>query len=483
MPHAPMRSLMPLVLLTLTWCSAVAQSLPAKFVSDDGALALFLGEDMTEAHLMLGYGFLFPVEATLAGEAIEGTIGAEITLTGVPAGDALRLTLRRADVEETLTLSRQRGGTAPPSDDALLALLRLVPDTPNARLGGIPGVGYADVAAALALASGPRPTTREAFDALEDGARDGWTTAFRRLQTGPQDLLSGALTMIASMDDLLGFEWFAIEQALGYGRPPDLGVVLAAEVEPDRLGERLARRDFAAAALDGVTVWHRNEDGRVNLAERAPGDPFVGPMGMAARIAVLPGHLVGTRFWSMTRDVVGTAVGRYPSLADALDYRTLAHAALEGDGALIQAQFLGPLDAGFVAADPFAILRDGTGTPAPEGHALPPYGLAILADRQEGPDQVSLIALLYPDAATAAAAAAVLSDRMAGFAPETVAGWGARVDPPRVHAGERRIAAAVASIRYPRSTAAAQGAPPGGAFTMWLRALVNRDLALLRIGP
>jgi hypothetical protein len=478
-----MRSLIPLALLTLAWCSATAQTLPAKFVSDDGALALFLDEGMAEAYLMLGYGFLFPVDAVLAGGTIEGTIGFDATLTGTLDGDTLHLTLRQNGTEETWTLSRQHGSARPRHDDALLALLEVVPDTPNARLGGIPGVGFANVGAALALASGPRPSTREEFEALDDAARDSWTTAWRRLQSGPPDLHSGALAMIASMEELLGFEWFAIEQALGYGRPPMLGIVIAAEVDAELLGERLTRRDFAATALDGVTVWHRNEDGRMNMAERAPGDPFVGPLGMAARIAVLPGRLVGTRFWSMTREVVDTAVGRYPSLADALDYRTLARAASGGDGTLIQAQYLGPLEAGFVPADPFAILRDVTDTPAPEGPALPPYGPAILADRQEGPDQVALIALLYPDADTAAAAAVALTERLASFAPETVEAWGARVDPPRVHLGEGGVAAAVASLRYPLTTAAAQGAPPGGAFQMWLRALLNRDLALLRIGP
>jgi hypothetical protein len=95
---------------------------------------------------------------------------------------------------------------------------------------------------------------------------------------------------------------------------------------------------------------------------------------------------------------------------------------------------------------------------------------------------VSLIALLYRDADTAATAAAVLSERLASFAAETIAAWGARVDTPRVYLGESGLAAAVASIRYPLA-AAAQGGPPGGAFTMWLPALVTRDLDLLRIGP
>ncbi len=106
------------MVLALAWCSAAAQSLPAKFVSDDGAFALFLDEVEIEAHLMLDYGFLVPIGAALAGGTIEATIGADVTLTGVLDGDTLHLTLRRDGVEETRTLSRQHGGAAPPSRDA-----------------------------------------------------------------------------------------------------------------------------------------------------------------------------------------------------------------------------------------------------------------------------------------------------------------------------------------------------------------------------
>jgi hypothetical protein len=478
-----MRALILIVGLAVASNAAANGWLPAKFVSDDGTLTVFLDESLTDAHIMFGYGSLVPLEATATGDSFTARLGADIAVRGARDGDALRLTLRRGDAEETLTLARRHGGSARPYDGALLALLAAVPDTPNSRLGGVPGVGYADVGAAVALASGPTPTTRAEFDALGDEALASWSAAWRRLEAGPAEFRLAVREMVASMDDLLGFEPFAVDRVLGFGRPPTLGIVLAAEVDTGRLGDRLAGRDFAMAVLDGFTVWHRNEDGRVSLDQRAPGDPFVGRLGMAARIAVLPSQLVGTRFWSMTHEVVSTAAGHYPSLADSIDYRTLAEVAQEGDGTLIQAQFLGPLDAGFVPADPFALLRDGVAALTPDGPGLPPYGLALLADRQEGVDQVALIALFYPDVETAAAAAAILAARLASFATAEVASWDVRVDPPRVYLGEDGVAAAVASLRHPLATAAAEGAPAGGAFALWLRAFVTRDLGLLTIGP
>lgn len=473
-----MRPLIPLVLLAVAWCSAAAPPLPAQFASDDGALTLFLDEGVSGAHLMIGYGFLVPLEVAWAGDTIEATIGTDVAVAGVFDGDTLLLTLRQGDAEETRTLSRRSGGVTAPDDAPLLAMLAFVPDTANARLGGLPGVGFVDLGAAQDLAAAPRPGSPADLDAMADAERARWMAALRRLQTGPPDVLMGALPMIASMDDLLGFRWSEIEGAIGYGQPPTLGMVIAAEVGRERVAEGLTRRGFASTEVDGVTVWHRGEDGRASLGEREPGDPFVGPLGMAARIAMLPGHLVGTRFWPMTREAVATARGRYPSLADAPDYRTLARAALSTDGALIQAQFLGPLDVGYVADDPFALLRGGD-APARDAPVLPPFGLAVLVDLQDGPDQVSLIALLYPDADAAAAAAEVLAGRLTRFVAETIPTSGARVEPPRVYGGEDGLAAAVAAIRSPPHGAAEGGA----AYARWLQAVARRGFELLRWGP
>jgi hypothetical protein len=170
-------------------------------------------------------------------------------------------------------------------------------------------------------------------------------------------------------------------------------MVIAAEVGRERVAEGLTRRGFASTEVDGVTVWHRGEDGRASLL-------------------------------------------------------------------------------GYVADDPFALLRDGLDAPARDAAVLPPFGLAVLVDLQDGPDQVTLIALLYPDADAAAAAAEVLAGRLTRFVDETIPTWGARVEPPRVYGGEDGLAAAVAAIRSPPHGAAEA---PGHAYARWLQAVARRE--------
>ncbi|MFO7544622.1 MAG: hypothetical protein R6W77_03915 [Trueperaceae bacterium] len=481
-----MRYLIRIAVLALACCCSVAaQELPAKFVSEDGRLTLFLDEleGLVEVHVMLGYGLIFPLDAQITGDTFTGRLGADFAIEGVLDGHAIHLVLRRGAVEETLSLTRQVASPAWHADSPLLAMLAFVPDTVAARTGGVPGLSFADYGAAFGVNVVTVPSTHQEFAALTDDARASWVAAFQRLQTGPQQLRQYVPLMIESMPELLGIEWFDIERALGYGSPPYLSVVLSADVDAARLGEHLAERDFEEASLEGVTVWHRSEDGQVNMAWREPGDPFVGPVGMAARVTVLPGHLIGNSYWSMTRAAVSTFRRQYPSLADSPDYRTLAEAISQGDGALIQAQFLGPLDVGFVSDDPFGILLEGAAPVTREGPALEPYGLAVLADRQEGADQVAVIAVLYQDVGAAERAAAVLAERLPDFRPDVLESWGARFDPPHVYSGDSGLSAAVVSVRYPLPEVGAPGQPPGGALGLWLRALLMREFGLLRIGP
>jgi hypothetical protein len=76
------RPLIPLVLLALAWCSTSAPPLPAKFASDDVDLTLFLDESVSGAHLMIGYGYLDPLEVAWAGATIAATIGTDVAVAG-----------------------------------------------------------------------------------------------------------------------------------------------------------------------------------------------------------------------------------------------------------------------------------------------------------------------------------------------------------------------------------------------------------------
>ena len=113
---------------------------------------------------------------------------------------------------------------------------------------------------------------------------------------------------------------------------------------------------------------------------------------MAARIAILPGYLANSRFWDMTNAVIDTAQGTQPSLIEDASYRAAAEAITAPEGLLLQALFFNPAD--------IVTYRKICPAMTSLGKLWPLYALhlAVLADRQEGQDQVHLIALVYPDA-------------------------------------------------------------------------------------
>ena len=115
---------------------------------------------------------------------------------------------------------------------------------------------------------------------------------------------------------------------------------------------------------------------------------------------------------------------------------------------------------------------------------LPPYELAVLADRQEGDEHVNLIALLYADTETAEHAARELTRRLAGFgSTEAFGNLAIHIDEPRVQLSDTGLAAAIAAVRYPLPSAQdGEATPPGAVLRSWFRALYARELYPLHIG-
>jgi hypothetical protein len=274
-------------------CSvAGAQVLPAKYATNDGRIALFLEAtaEGLSAGLGIGHGLLLPIDAQLDSNQLTGTVGDDVRIEGTFEGDTLHLSLEQDGERQAFVLSHQVG-KADVSDAApLLDLLSLVPDTLTVR-EGTPLISFANFRSAVAD-SPSQPQTREDFAAMQDEERQSWFAALRRLRSGPTDLLQYALPMIETMPELLGFEWFDIDAALSYGTPPRMGMLLTVADSSEALAEHLRSREFEETTFEGVTIWQRQADGQVNIARREPGDPFVGPLGMAARIAVLPEHLL-----------------------------------------------------------------------------------------------------------------------------------------------------------------------------------------------
>lgn len=298
----------------------------------------------------------------------------------------------------------------------LLDMLALVPVSAVAAEHE-PIISYADYRAAEAGRGILNPGSREGFLAEQD--KGLWINAMMRLIAGPD--LSYAWQQIQGMPEVVGFDFFAIDRALVFGGMPRTGTILAGQFDTAQVGAALAARQFERVEYSGVTIWRRFDDLSINIAARDLADPFGGYIGQAARIAAIPGgdglvYLANSAVDDLTRAMVAAAQDNQASLADLADYRSLVEAAVDPtrySGPLIQASIYSMATVGLVPGDAGQVLR-GTNAPDPtaEYGVLPVYTLAMLADRQEGDEEVHLIALVYTGAEVARAGAEELANRL-----------------------------------------------------------------------
>ncbi|MEW5825573.1 MAG: hypothetical protein AB1778_01970 [Candidatus Bipolaricaulota bacterium] len=288
------------------------------------------------------------------------------------------------------------------------------------------------------------------------------------------------------MPDVVGFEWLVdVDSSLEFGDPPDLGLLLGGDFDAEAIGRALQGRNFALEEIQGVPVWHRLGDREISLQDRNPADPFGGHLGAAARIALLPRMIANARSWPFIEAILAAGTGELPSLAEDVGYRALATAVSEPEGMLIQALlFTGaslrvtdvPELSGDLALEPI----DG----------LPWYSHAILADRQEGDDQVHLIGLVCSDRVTAQTASFVLSGRLEAFhppdQPEQVLAerYGATTRASVIEFPEDNLAIALVEVRYP--VPADRDDPDTGfyatlgpLFRAWVNAILRREFSPL----
>ena len=371
---------------------------------------------------------------------------------------------------------------SPPSP--LLAMLAGVPEDAVPADSGWATVRYTDYAALYEA---------EGITKLRDfGNLDLLKTAvplpgmMMRLTAGPE-ALSYVFASTGQMGRTVGFEWLLdVDRSLEFGDPPGVGLLLGGDFDAAAIGAALQARDFSQADVSGVTVWHRFDDLAISVMDRDTTDPFGGHLGAAARIALLPDMLANARSWPLINGVIGAAQGDLPSLADDPAYRALAGAITAPDGLLIQALFFGGAALGAVPGDPASL---GVTPPAADLGPLPPYALAVLADRQEGNDQVHLIGLVYADAPTAQAAADVLAGRIADFRlstrPDTVLAeeFGATVSASVVGSAGDGLAVALVEARYPlpaeRTDAGGRFLSAGRLYGLWVQAILRREFTPL----
>lgn len=430
----------------------------------------------------------------------------------------------------------------------ILGLIGLIPDDPT-TYRSLPLLSYVDFRAVEAAAGVPAPETEAIFAGLTDEERAPWQEALKRIVTGPRSVVHYAVRVglhEKTSYDATGPDWFAIDRAVAVWQAPPhaLTVVGGDEDVSDPQGFEfvLPQRGFSLENIDGVSVWSRFGDNAVAAAledTAIEGDIFDEGLMTSLRLAVLPGRLVASRSWSDLRAVLGVAVGtsKPAAAADLLVPMIESLGAVAGgDGPIVQAVAFVVTDVGFAAGPDlllealatggeidFDALAAGLRTPPP-GPPLPSYPLVLFADIAAGADQINVIALPYPERATAETAAGVVADRLRSWRPgaleqtvlEVIGGRvsAAVVDDPRVAPAiaeaSRGLALSLASlaekapdgaaaeptaeivdvpaggavalvaIRYPLP-AAGEGTLPAAFLSLALRAIYSRDFAPLAV--
>ncbi len=319
-------------------------------------------------------------------------------------------------------------------------LLAAMPES-AVSYNGFPLVSYVDLRALERATGAPQPATEGSYRALPEADRARWQRDIIRWLTsmpfGLRDYAARMESVTGTLDHAMGLDFFAIDRVLSFGAlPPHEVTVLAGGddlADPFWMNLALVSRGFAESAEEGATVWSRFGDGNTAIALtdlNAAGDPFDADMNMAARIAVQPGRVTVAHHWTDLRDTLAAGRGAAPTAHAARLLAALFDAAAKvegGDGVVIQGWAYGlPV----VGADNRTLnaVADAVANPQADaavqrgrlaaaagqgGPPLPAYPLALFAEVGTADGrQLNVIAIPYPDPATADMAAATVADRL-----------------------------------------------------------------------
>jgi hypothetical protein len=421
------------------------------------------------------------------------------------------------------------GGDAP---NPLLDMLSLVPDAMYTTEDEL-SLSYANLGAISPAHGAPQ---YESYAQWETEGRDTdgrWMWGLFRINTGPEFLQY--VQVMGGLKELAGFDLFEIEHSVSIGQPPETLTILSGVFDVDAMDAALTEMGYAAQEppAEGVIAWRRadgEDDMTMDLAGREPAYPFGGHLGQLRPVAAIPGagdtiYLASSNSWDLAMGAVTAWQGEASTLAERRDYRTLAEAVgAQGRGTaqtsllglssvsrdagyLMQAQYVDGLAMPFV--DLSGITRDQWDEAEPlrdlgiayefsfvpewcDYGTLPRFSLALIADRQEGENQVVLLALYYEDTEIARSAAEVLKMRLEKFTgyftmgaeepflPQYI-GESGTVEAYTYTSETTGGTAAVVAITYPLpSPEIPEGEVmrtyPGLAFRLWIQVLYRREM-------
>lgn len=387
----------------------------------------------------------------------------------------------------------------------LLQLLAAVPaPTTQEELEDMRFLDYLDMRASEQALGIATPESWQAFEALDEEARaQSLDAAARWISLGSQFPASFA-SFSEETRDLLGFDPFEVDRLLAFGRPPATALLLQGHFDGQAIVTAHHARDYLMFDEMGIgSILLRRSDGEddaaIDLRARNPANPFGGQFGRREPLGILSDTLLAnSTSWERLVSLARTFEGGRPSLLDDPDYRAAAEALVLSAAApelLVQAEFIAPTE--FVGAFELLLATTLRDLPPEESERiaaelliepLPPYSLLVLGDAHHGDEQLALIALVYPNEASAAAARPVLEARVRALAsvpPADSAGplldmLAGRLADTVIHdTGERAVL--IVGVRYPsvptREVEAGGRRPlvSGVLYRLWLQMVLRRE--------
>lgn len=370
---------------------------------------------------------------------------------------------------------------------SVLALLIAVAAGPAAAAEGAPAEALRGWLLRIPLAAIPiERTTKSPFAfadwrqaravAVRDAAPGVDLRRVLRAGVGPEGIRHMAVAADGGAT-AVGFSWQDIGPALLVGEPPSVVVGLGGEglSEHAAITAALSARGFERRHIGEVAVWHRLEDFRIDLKLRDPADPFWGPIGGSARIALVDDGILATRAWAPIEAILAGAQPTYGEVAPFADLLAAVDAALGPDGRVVQAFAFLPLAFGGPPLEP---LPDGSGfvlgEADPGAKPLPPFVAGLLVDGFAGDRDIALLVLAFTTPEAGEAVAARLAEAVSG-AEYLRIGEGTVVASESYASGSGSVAVVSLTGEAVKGQTRLSRTPYAGL----LRALVRRDVGFL----
>jgi hypothetical protein len=304
------------------------------------------------------------------------------------------------------------------SSSPLLEMLAYVPSTLEIRNGWTYYMDFRAVEDARDWLEKP-----ESLQALLD-ADESLNFTYRWL-SAPQSV-ANRFRELVDMPSVVGFDFYNIDRTLSFGEPPANGVIWQGNFDAQRIADAHTARGYEQTEIGGFTAWCAVEGCDAGLTldptNRELANVFDTGLGRKVPFLITPDYLISSPTVGVLEAAARTANGR--SLADDRAFRTLTNAITDPEqysGQLVNMHFFGTpltlveIDLTRPRNDLFirnfellAVEMEGYGD-------LPMYEYMAFADRQEGDDQVAIIALVYSSEADATTGANEVANRLPTF--------------------------------------------------------------------